>query len=290
MDPLFELAIDRPPRGARHASRSLYAQLTAAIMDGRLRAGTRLPATRSSVTYFGVSRNTAIQTYQRMLSEGYLVARPGSGTYVASRVPRDPSARQPRRPARASDRSDPRISEFWRSPDIGSALGFWRESLEEAAGAAAAPSIDFRPALVDARLFPYEDLRRALASQLRALEKRPARHKSPQGNQGNTRLRAAIVRHIALTRSVVCGPDDVLVTSGAQQAFDLIARVLVRPGRTVVAVEDPGYPPMRVPFAAAGAKVVPVPVDDEGLIVDRIPRDAAIICVCPSHQFPLGVT
>lgn len=287
LDPLFELALDRPLPGTRRASRSLYDQLRAAILDGRLRVGTRLPATRRSATYFGVSRNTAIETYQRMVSEGYLVARPGSGTYVAERTA---AASPPRAARRPVVRSDPRIVEFWRSPAAASALGFWRESPEEAVRRSGAVEVDFRPALVDARLFPYEDLRRALTRQLRVLEKRPAAHRSPQGNQGNTRLREAIARHVALTRAVVCGPEEVLVTSGAQQAFDLVARVLVKPGRTVVAVEDPGYPPIRVPFAAAGAKVVPVPVDDEGMIVDRIPRRAGIICVCPSHQFPLGAT
>lgn len=287
MDPLFELALVRPAPGTRQASRSLYTQLTAAILDGRLRAGTRLPATRRSATYFGVSRNTAIETYQRMLSEGYLVARPGSGTFVAARKPAGSSQRAAKRP---NHRPDPRINEFWRSPDLASALGFWRESMEGGVRPSPVSGIDFRPALVDVRLFPYEDLRRVLTRQLRDLEKRPRTHKSPQGNQGNGRLRDAIARHIALTRAVVCGPDEVLVTSGAQQAFDLMARVLVKPGRTLVAVEDPGYPPMRVPFAAAGAKVVPVPVDDEGMVIERIPRGAGVICVSPSHQFPLGAT
>jgi GntR family transcriptional regulator/MocR family aminotransferase len=93
-----------------------------------------------------------------------------------------------------------------------------------------------------------------------------------------------------LTRAVVCDPDEVVVTSGAQQAFDLLARVLVIPGETVVAVEDPGYPPMRVAFLAAGAKLAPVPVDGEGMIVGEIPAESRVICLCPSHQFPLGVT
>ena len=126
--------------------------------------------------------------------------------------------------------------------------------------------------------------------QLRGLETRPASRKGPRGNQGNFHLREGIVKHIALTRAVASAPDHVLVTSGAQQAFDLIARVLITPGRSVVAVEDPGYPPLRVAFAAAGARIVPVGVDDEGLIVDDLPADAKVICVCPSHQFPLGVT
>jgi GntR family transcriptional regulator / MocR family aminotransferase len=290
VDPLFELALELPGRGTRHASRSLYTQLTAAIRDGRLRAGTRLPATRRSATYFGVSRNTAIETYQRMLSEGYLVARPGSGTFVAERIAAVATPRPPRSPPRPGDRSDSRINAFWRSPVPAAALGFWREAVDEGAGVGTVPWIDFRPALVDARLFPYEDLRRALTRQLRALQKRPPTQKSPQGNQGNARLREAIARHVALTRAVVCGPEEVLVTSGAQQAFDLVARVLVQPGRTIVALEDPGYPPMRVPFAAAGARIVPVPVDEEGMLIERIPRGAGIICVSPSHQFPLGAT
>jgi GntR family transcriptional regulator/MocR family aminotransferase len=144
--------------------------------------------------------------------------------------------------------------------------------------------------LIDPRLFPFDIFRRVMSGQLRGLEKRPARFKSPQGNQGNFHLRQAITRHIALMRAVVCSADDILVTSGAQQAFDLLARVLVTPGQTVVAVEDPGYPPMRVAFAAAGATLVPVPVDDEGLMVDRLPANAGVICLCPSHQFPLGVS
>jgi GntR family transcriptional regulator/MocR family aminotransferase len=93
-----------------------------------------------------------------------------------------------------------------------------------------------------------------------------------------------------LTRAVVCRPDDVVVTSGAQQAFDLLARILVTPGETVVAIEDPAYPPMRVAFAAARGKIVPAPVDEEGLMVEGLPREVGVICVSPSHQFPLGVT
>jgi GntR family transcriptional regulator/MocR family aminotransferase len=124
---------------------------------------------------------------------------------------------------------------------------------------------------------------------LRGLERRPASFKSAQGNQGNYYLRDAIGKYIALTRAVVCQPEDILVTSGAQQAFDLLARALVTRNETVVAVEDPGYPPMRVAFAAAGARLASVGVDEEGLIVEQLPPDVSVICVCPSHQFPLGV-
>ncbi|WP_233510884.1 PLP-dependent aminotransferase family protein [Dyella psychrodurans] len=122
------------------------------------------------------------------------------------------------------------------------------------------------------------------------MELKPPAFKSPQGNQGHFPLRTAIATHIGVSRAVVCEPDDVLVTAGAQQAFDILARVLVTPGVTTVAIEDPGYPPMRAAFLAAGAKLVPVPVDAQGLVVDALPVPVQIVCVCPSHQFPLGVS
>ena len=86
MDPLFEFEIDLAARGSRESSRSLYRQLKAAILDGRLAAGAKLPATRRSAAFFGVSRNTAAEVYERLLSEGFVVTRHGSGTYVADRV------------------------------------------------------------------------------------------------------------------------------------------------------------------------------------------------------------
>jgi GntR family transcriptional regulator / MocR family aminotransferase len=284
MDSLFEIDLDLS--GSRESSRTLYRRLREAILDGRLAAGAQLPATRKSSSVFGVSRNTATEAYERLLNEGYVVTRRGSGTFVADRLPAARS-RTVRTRGAVPDRCC--LNEFWLRPDVTAAMGFWRDRPERRAPPPKVPQVDFRPALVDARLFPFDVFRRVSAKQLRALERKPARYQSPQGNQGNFSLREAILTHIALTRAVVCQPDDVLVTSGAQQAFDLLARTLVTPNATVVAVEDPGYPPMRVAFAAAGARIVPVEIDAEGLIVDRLPSDVGVICVCPSHQFPLGV-
>jgi GntR family transcriptional regulator/MocR family aminotransferase len=282
MDPLFEITLDMPPRGSRESGRALHRELKAAIRDGRLRPGARMPATRKADSVFGVSRNTAAEVYERLLNEGYLTARHGSGTFVAETLPAAPE----RPAANGDDAPEHRLNSFWLRADITDAMGFWRDRDEPAQASA----IDFRPALIDSRLFPFDVFRRISAKELRGLERRPARFKSPQGNQGNHALRQAITQHIALTRAVVCRADDVLVTSGAQQAFDLLARVLVTAGETVVALEDPGYPPMRVAFAAAGARLVPVEVDAEGLVVENLPPDVGVICVSPSHQFPLGVT
>jgi GntR family transcriptional regulator/MocR family aminotransferase len=285
VEPLFELKLDLKPRGSRDASRALHHELRAAILDGRLAAGSRLPATRKSATFFGVSRNTAAEVYERLVTEGHAVSRHGAGTYVAEGISNAASSR-PTDPSGAAHRLNP----FWLHADVAAAMGFWQDSGEANLSARKGMPADFRPAMVDSRLFPLDVFRRLSAKQLRGLERRPASYKSAQGNQGNYHLRKAIIKHIAITRAVACQAEDILVTSGAQQAFDLLARALITPGETTVALEDPGYPPMRVAFAAAGAKLVPVGIDEEGLIVAQLPSDVRVICVTPSHQFPLGVT
>ena len=284
VDPLFEIKLDLKPRGSRETSRTLHQELRAAILDGRLAAGAKLPATRKSAAFFGVSRNTAVEVYERLVTEGLAVTRQGAGTYVATRAAAGPAAAGRIEAASALHR----LNEFWLRADVTAAMGFWQDSREASSGRKGL--VDFRPAMVDSRLFPLDVFRRVSAKQLRGLERKPASYKSPQGNRGNFHLRKAITRHIAITRAVVCQADDVLVTSGAQQAFDLLARTLVTPHETTVALEDPGYPPMRVAFAAAGAKLAPVGIDAEGLILEQLPSDVRVICVTPSHQFPLGVT
>jgi GntR family transcriptional regulator/MocR family aminotransferase len=282
MEPLFELKITTAAKGSREVASSLFRQLKDAILEKRLRPGSKLPSTRDAPRLFGVSRNTAQDVYDRLVQEGLLTARHGSGTYV-----RDDSSEVAVTPEPVGEVQCGQLNPFWERADIASWIGFWHE--RRGVSATPAPVADLRPALVDQRLFPHATFRQVMARQLRRLETNPAASRSPQRNQGNSQLRRSIAEHVGLTRAVACRPEDVLVTSGAQQAFDLIARALVVPGDTVVAVEDPGYPPMRVPFAAAGARIVPVRVDGEGIVVDEIPPDAKIVCVCPSHQFPLGM-
>ncbi|HVI04815.1 MAG TPA: PLP-dependent aminotransferase family protein, partial [Sphingomicrobium sp.] len=244
----------------------------------------QLPSTRNAKAAFGVSRNAAQEIYDRLGNDGLVLARRGSGTYVADLLPAGlhPTPKLP------SSVPDPRLNDFWLSGRAASWIGFWQEPAS--ADGPGLLRIDLRPALIDPAQFPFALFRQVMARQLRRLETRPASSKSPQGNQGNFHLRQAIANHIAHTRAVACGADEILVTSGAQQAFDLIARALVKSGETRVAIEDPGYPPMRVPFAAAGAQLVPVRVDKDGLVVEEIPPGTNIICVCPSHQFPLGMS
>jgi GntR family transcriptional regulator/MocR family aminotransferase len=162
----------------------------------------------------------------------------------------------------------------------------WRTPLLQPSPARVLPERNFRLGIPEHRHFPHDVWRRLMAQALRTSSRE--RFAYPP-SEGIPALREAIAQHVAFARAVACTANDVIVTSGAQQAFDLIARLLVTPGRTRVAVEEPGYPPVRAAFAAAGAQLVPLPVDDEGLRVDGLPEDVRIISVTPSHQSPTGV-
>jgi GntR family transcriptional regulator / MocR family aminotransferase len=272
---MLELAITLPPRGSGAVMRVLHRELRSAILDGRLKPGLRLPSTRILADSWGVSRNTVMGAYDLLLSEGYLFARHGAGTYVAEALPiRADRVPIPDEPNKAPDR---RLSEFWQSPP--------RYLLK--AWASTAPSnMLFRLGVPDTASFPYHIWRRLLARSLRSLAKLPAAYVEAEGRPA---LREAIANHVSFARAVACNSDDVVVTAGTQQAIDLLAKILVTPGKTTVALEDPGYAPVRGAFLAVGAKIAPVPVDSDGLVVDRIPVDTKIICVTPSHQFPVGV-
>jgi GntR family transcriptional regulator/MocR family aminotransferase len=148
-----------------------------------------------------------------------------------------------------------------------------------------AAAYDFAVGLPDPDLFPLTAWRSLVSRELTIGSALLRGYRAPGGSLP---FREAVARHIGVARSVRAGADDVLATSGAQQAFDLIGRVLISPG-DVVAVEEPGYPPVRSLFESLGAKVVGVEVDGEGIRVDRIPARARIVYTTPSHQFPTGV-
>jgi GntR family transcriptional regulator/MocR family aminotransferase len=284
MDLIFELPVDLDTNSRRPSTHSVYNLLKEAILAGDLPPGGKLPPTRLAGRHFRLSRNSMVSIYDRLASEGLVDSRRGSGTFVASRIPARPAAPD-RVPAKSTLKAA--IRPLWSEAGIGERLEFWGD---KSAANRPRDDIELRGGLVDLKLFPYDEFRRCMAKTLRAMERSPAPAASPHGNQGSSQLRHAIADHVALMRALVCKPDDIVVTSGAQQALDLISRVLVEPGETIVAVEDPCYPPLVAIFKAAGAIIRPVPVDRDGLIVDRIPGNAKVVCVCPSNQFPLGVT
>jgi GntR family transcriptional regulator/MocR family aminotransferase len=259
-----------PPRGSRMILSSLHNQLRSAILDGRLKAGLRLPSTRALAATYGVARNIAVTAYELLSAEGYVSAHRGSGTVVATRL----ASKSKHRRIQRAPGSEQKLNRYWRE-----------RSLPAQDAADAEPRYAFQVGLPDVANFPYATWRRLSGRVLRRFQFGSAHSFDPQGL--NT-LREAIAQHVSFTRAVTCGPEDIVVTTGAQQAFDVLARVLTTKGRPSVAVENPGYRRLRAAFQAHGAGICPVAVDQEGLLVDRLPATVRVVCVTPSHQFPLG--
>ncbi len=242
----------------------IYRQLRAAIIAGRLRAGDRLPPTRELARRLSVSRGTVAVAYDRLSGEGFVTSRVGAGTFVSGRVARgEPVAHAPGGVLR------PRP--IW-------------EHIPVSAAFASPARYEFRTGLADASRFPFQTWRRLVARELRASAVGRGEYGDPAGHPA---LRAAIAAHVGVSRGVPVTARQVTVTSGTQQAFDLIARVLLMPGERV-AVEDPGYAPPRRLFDSLGLDVTGVPVDEHGLVIDALPADVRLVYVTPSHQYPLG--
>ena len=256
----MELFLD--PTDGRPRSVQIYEQVRNAIVEGRLTARDRLAPTRTVAAELGVSRSTVTEAYGRLSAEGYIEGRAGGGSVVGP-VPLTPT--RPRQTAEALTPT-PRaagVRPYNPHPDIHA-------------------TFDLRPGSVDPSLFPVAAWRRCI---LRALDEPPGPYGDPAGTP---ELRAALATWVTRSRGVTATADEVVVTSGAGHAIDLVARVLLNPG-AVVAVEEPGYPPVVELLRVQGLRVVGVPVDNEGIIVDAIPSQAGLVYVTPSHQYPLAV-
>lgn len=246
----------------------IYRQLRAGVVEGRLAPGERLPSTRELATQLGVSRKTTLDVFERLIAEGYLRTRTGDGTFVADEMTRLSPA-PPLMPAQ------PVANPVW-------------DLLPDALPnphAAPALEFDFAGGAIDKQLFPFDQWRRCVNHALRVQARGRGVYHDPAGEQD---LRMAVSRYLSFSRAVVSSWQEVIITQGAQQAINLLARAVLRPG-DVVAMENPGYPRARAIFAALGARVVSVPVDADGLVVDALPANARLIYVTPAHQFPLGM-
>jgi GntR family transcriptional regulator / MocR family aminotransferase len=262
MDLFFNLDLSK-----RGLARGIYNSLREAILDGRLAPNYRLPPTRELSEHLGISRYTVATAYARLTAEGFLEGRVGAGTFVA---PTKPFISKRRAPS---------------SNALQAREAFHKVRPIPLHGDTPEPRFDLSICLPDATLFPVDDWRRYISRELRPSAMCRTKYLDPAGE---SQLRDAVARWIGLSRSVCAGADDVIVTHGAQQGLDLIGRVLIEPG-ICVAVEEPGYPPARRLFASLGATIVPVPVDNEGIVVEALPRRARLVYVTPSHQFPLGM-
>ncbi|MBL8127097.1 MAG: PLP-dependent aminotransferase family protein [Chloroflexia bacterium] len=263
--------------------KQLYDRLRAAILAGQVPRGARLPSTRTLATELGVSRTTTALAYEQLLLEGYLESRVGRGTIVSRQLPvvttGDLRSRSEPTPGDAQSTPLPR-------PTAPVAVLDTVPQLERVEGSGSKAFIAGQPAL---DLFPYALWARLLARRARQSLRAHAGYQPPAGYAP---LREAIASHIGITRGVRCTPEQVIITSGTQGALDLVARTLLAPGDAAW-IEDPGYFGARGALLAAEARVVPVPVDGEGLVVaaGRVRAPAARLAfVTPSHQFPTGVT
>jgi GntR family transcriptional regulator/MocR family aminotransferase len=270
------------PSSGAALHRQVYEALRSAILNGTLRAGARLPATRALAEQLSLSRSTVADAYDQLQAEGYIEGRHGSGTYVAPNLPDDvfPQAVQPTPPP--DDSHHPLRLSGW---------GIRVVQAEVQAIAEGAPAqeyrYDFRPHRVAQDKFPWDAWR---ASVDRALaEDRDAMFYAPAA--GHPALRETIAEHVAKHRAVDCTPDRIVIVNGTQQGLNLLAELLLEAGENV-AVEDPGYPAARLAFEAQGLTVARIPVDHEGLIVQQFSERGPfrLVHVTPSHQDPTGST
>ncbi|SNB76797.1 transcriptional regulator, GntR family [Arboricoccus pini] len=256
--------------------RQLYFAIREAILDGSLKRGTRLPSTRTLAQDLDVSRNTVLAAFEQLTAEGYLEGVIGSGSFVTLRLPEE--ALQVRAEHGAHTKGKAR-------PPGPSRRG---ADLIKMAGSRPRPTT-FSPGMPELAAFPFELWSRLLAKHWRDP---PASFLVGGEALGFRPLREAVAFYLRTARAVRCTFNNVIIVSGAQQALDLAARVLIDPGDKAW-VEEPGYPGIRGALVAGGAGLVPVPVDEEGLSVaagQSLAPDARLACVSPSHQYPLGIT
>lgn len=262
----------------------LYAAIRRMILGGELPPGFRLPATRPLAKQLGVSRITVVNAYEQLLAEGYLTGRTGAGTFVATELPDNllqtaNSKNAP--PATLTRPATLRLAPFGR---FLAALDV--QALRLQMVSSFLPFENGAPAVDE---FPFDIWFRIAAQILRNPRREMLGYGDPQGYGP---LREAIADHLKSARGVACTADQVIITAGAQQAMDLTARIFLTP-KDAVWVEDPRYPDASRIFAAAGAKIVPVPVDQEGFhLAAALKRGlgAKLVYVTPSHQYPLGYT
>ena len=271
----LELVLGPRPRG-QPAQRWVYEALRSAILSGRLRAGARLPATRDLARQHGLARGTVVAAFAQLRAEGYVRSTVGSGTFVGE-VPPDTMlgvARTLEGSPRVHRPFRLRTSRFARRVRAFPVL----EPQPTRAFRTDLPALDLFPATLWAQV-TGRVLRRASTRLLLGCEP-----------LGYPPLRQAIAAHLRSARGSRCEAGQVAVVSGVQEALDLAARLLVDPGDRVC-LEDPGYGGAARAFSAVGARLVPVPVDSEGLVVDRRRlAGARLVYTTPAHQYPLGVT
>ncbi|CRM40230.1 MocR-like pyridoxine biosynthesis transcription factor PdxR [Pseudomonas sp. 24 R 17] len=272
-------------------TRQLYEALRQRVLDGRLVSGTRLPASRDLAAALSISRNSVVRAYDQLYAEGFIESRVGDGTYVAQL----PTAKKLSTKVSTgfSTGLSPALSTNWLDLPVNSASevihrpALGRVQTHHLPAPPPGPPRAFRVGVPAFDLFPFE----VWAKLNGAFWRKPDLAKLCYGDPaGDDRLRGLIAAYLRSSRGMQCSAEQIVITSGAQQAISLCAQLLVEPGDGV-AVENPGYRAAGHAFALAGGKLHGVPVDGEGIdcqVLNRL-QDCRVAYVTPSHQYPLGV-
>src|SRR5712672_4599680 len=261
----------------------LYRQIRDELKSGRFSdSSSRLPSSRTLATDRGISRSTVRLALSKLHAEGYLLSKPGSGTFVANLLPEtfltadQPKTYQPiERPIRISDRvraiPDGRVGDQF---DLGATGAGPGVSL-----LASIPALDEFPLAVWERL------------RAQVLAKKGVNLLRYASNRGDPDLRKALAAYLCDFRAARCHPDQIVIVAGMQQAMLVSTMAVLNPGE-VAWIEDPCYQQTRRVLTLAGVKIIPKPIDNQGIVIARSPKEPLprMIYVTPSHQFPLGVT
>jgi GntR family transcriptional regulator/MocR family aminotransferase len=279
-DTFQDLSLD-PPQAGHPLWHWLYSQVRGVILNGRLRPGMRMPSTRNLAKQYSLSRGTVVAAFEHLQSEGYVETQVGAGSFVAANLPNDVVTNgrkeHPVRPAVRAGLSRAQLANRGRV--------MAQSSLHLPASYSLGRAFRSHEPALD--LFPVQLWNRVSSRVLRHAPRTLYGHGEAIGYRP---LRRAIAEYLGAARGVRCDADQILITSGAQQALDLVIRLLMDAGDAAW-VEDPGYPGIVSALRAGGARIIPVPVDRHGLQVDvgvRRGRKAKLAYVTPANQFPLG--
>ncbi len=268
-------------------TRQLYEALRQRVLDGRLVSGTRLPATRDLAAALSISRNSVVRAYDQLYAEGFIESRVGDGTYVAQL----PMAKK--LSTKVSTGLSTGLSTKWANlpedldDEVIHSAGLARVKDHHLPQPPVGPPRAFRVGVPAFDLFPFE----VWAKLNGAFWRKPDLEQLCYGDPaGDGRLRGLIAAYLRSSRGMQCTAEQIVITSGAQQAISLCAQLLVEPGDGV-AVENPGYRAAGHAFALAGGRLHGVPVDGEGMDCQVLGNlnDCRVAYVTPSHQYPLGV-
>lgn len=262
--------------------RQVYIELKQAILTGRLKPAEKIPSTRALADILGLSRTTVTQSYEELISEGYLETIKGSGTFISEHLPEK----------LLQTKSTTTLKREIISTNITVKLSKYGQKLTRIPLIPKSENIkiSFDAWSPDLKYFPLKEWGKLLSRFCRSEENELLGYDTDP--LGYWPLREAIAKYLNRARAVNCNGSQVIIVNGSQQGLDFVARAFIDAG-DIVAIEDPGYLGAKQSFTAYGAKLQPIKVDNNGFMVDQLKakskKPVKLVYLTPSHQFPTGV-